>query len=87
MELTFKPYIIRDYDHGLTITKAQTVKTGKKQGEVVEVTVGYYGSLRGALERVLELDLQKSSDITSAKALLAAIEGRSQSRIDIGPQL
>jgi len=51
MELTLKPYIIRDYDHGLTITKTQTAKTGKKQGEVVEVTVGYYGSLRGALER------------------------------------
>ena len=62
-----------EFNFGLYKTRAKGSFRGKQGEGEVEVHIGYYGRLSGALNKMLNDSLLSSEDITTVKDILNAL--------------
>jgi len=76
MEVQIGNYTIRtmdEYNFGLYKTRAKGSFRGKQGEGEVEVHIGYYGKLSGALNKMVNDSLLSSDDISTAEDILNAL--------------
>ena len=75
MELIFDDYIIRGLDEfNFGLIKVKKIQKGDNAGTTREETIGYYGNLASALQKLVK-DKLIYSDIDTASELLSAVNG------------
>lgn len=73
LNIEIENYVIRSDESNIILQTKKVAKEGKKQGEEYFNTVGYYSTLEGALNRVLDLKI-KGCGANSIQEVLVAIK-------------
>jgi hypothetical protein len=66
-------YLIRSDENNIILETKKVAKEGKNAGKEYYSTIGYYGSLEGALNRLLDLKI-KGCGANGIQEVLAAIK-------------
>lgn len=68
-----KNYSLKSDARNVMLVENKTIKEGDNKGNPTEITLGYYGTIEGALKGYLRLKINLS-DATTIKGLLQDIE-------------
>ena len=59
--------VLRAYEHGWIVSEERTYATGARAGESYDIDLGYFSSLRSALEGLMEHTLRRSDSDACTK--------------------